>query len=331
MKSSWLPAALVYTGTVIGAGFASGQEIWQFFARHGTWGAAPALLVTGAVLALLSWLAMETGRHDPSLTIDKLLKNTYPTWAVPVLDAVVLGFLVIGVAVVGAGGGTALNHLIRWPVGLGAFITIMATLVVVERGTNAVKWVNTLLLPFLIVLTLFVSYRTWEWTAQPIPVSSPHEWMLSALTYLSYNIFTAMAVLMALGRAMPSPRASLKAALTGTGILVVLAAAEVHALLRLETVRDLPMVDLATLIGRQWGRLYAMSLWVALFTTGVGEALAIRTHYGRRWLWALVLVVPAAGLPFGQLVARLYPVMGAVSLLLWLPLIVNRSKPLREG
>jgi uncharacterized membrane protein YkvI len=57
MKSKGLlfwQVAFTYIGAVIGAGFASGQEIMRFFTRFGCWGAVGALLA-GGFLAFLGY------------------------------------------------------------------------------------------------------------------------------------------------------------------------------------------------------------------------------------------------------------------------------------
>ncbi|GJM81290.1 hypothetical protein HMSSN139_37860 [Paenibacillus sp. HMSSN-139] len=47
-----LQIAFTYIGTVVGAGFATGQEILQFFTRYGKWGVLTILLST----VLFVWL-----------------------------------------------------------------------------------------------------------------------------------------------------------------------------------------------------------------------------------------------------------------------------------
>jgi uncharacterized membrane protein YkvI len=46
-KFSALKVAFAYIGTVVGAGFASGQEILQFFSYFGYWGLVGLLLAAG--------------------------------------------------------------------------------------------------------------------------------------------------------------------------------------------------------------------------------------------------------------------------------------------
>ena len=66
--------AAVYTGTVIGAGFASGQEIWYFFSRYGPAGTRGLFLST-VLLSLLGAKAMEWGRRIGASSYHDFLYN----------------------------------------------------------------------------------------------------------------------------------------------------------------------------------------------------------------------------------------------------------------
>ncbi|WMM24710.1 hypothetical protein RBU61_17550 [Tissierella sp. MB52-C2] len=57
MKKEWLSIASIYVGTVIGAGFASGREIIEFFGVYGIngiWG----MFIVGIILSLIGSLLL---------------------------------------------------------------------------------------------------------------------------------------------------------------------------------------------------------------------------------------------------------------------------------
>ena len=58
-KQSIFTLASVYVGTVIGAGFASGQEILQFFGKHGYKGILGVMVIT-VLFSLLGALDLNT-------------------------------------------------------------------------------------------------------------------------------------------------------------------------------------------------------------------------------------------------------------------------------
>ena len=58
---SFLTVGGAYVGTVVGAGFASGQEIWQFFGRHGPLGLG-GLAVATILFLVYGFAVLDLGR-----------------------------------------------------------------------------------------------------------------------------------------------------------------------------------------------------------------------------------------------------------------------------
>ncbi|PSR35988.1 MAG: transporter [Sulfobacillus thermosulfidooxidans] len=323
MKSSSIAVAMAYVGTVIGAGFASGQEIWQFFSRFGLWGGW-GIAVAALGFALVGWLALERGRagvHD----FGTLLASVYPPWAAYIAEGLTTAFLVVGVVVVVSGGGAALAFF-SLPSILGKALTLLVIIAVASRGGNAVTIANSFIVPYLIMMTVAVA---WLYPHNLLTHGSPDHswaWALSALLYVSYNLFTALMVLLALGSRLTSFKSTGVAAGLGGAILGLLAFLEHGVLLRLSVIGDLPMLTAAHQIHPVLGFLFAASLWLALMTTGIGGAFALGERFGRSRLWWLVFTIILTPLSFKTLVSLLYPVMGVLAVMLWLPLFVTPTR-----
>lgn len=323
MRSTSAAVAMAYTGTVIGAGFASGQEIWQFFSRFGYWGG------WGIGLACLGFmvigrLALERGRGG-TREFGALLASAYPPWAAAVGEGLTAAFLAIGIVVVVAGGGAALSYFGIAPLA-GKLLTLVLVVGIATRGGRAVTAANSAVVPYLILVTLSVAlfYPARPQVLPHLPLSPP--WALSAVLYVSYNLFTAVMVLLALGPRLPSGRATWRAAGLAAGLLGLLAFAEHSVLLRLPQIGDLPLLAAAHSIHAGLGALFAASLWLALMTTGIGGAFALGQRFGKSRLWWLLLTIFLTPLSFKTLVGLLYPVMGSLAVLLWLPLFITPTR-----
>lgn len=325
MKASWWGVALTYVGAVVGAGFASGQEIYQFFTRFGAKGIM-GIGVAGALFGVLGYLALERGRRGTRTGFTAFLADMYPPCLIHVAEGVTTAFLVVGLGVVAAGGGAAMFQLAGFPHLSGAALTTAAIIGVVALGTRSVIRANSVLVPYLILLVVIIGVLTWSNPSGVGPAPVHAGWLLSALLYLSYNIFTGIVVLLGVGRTLGSRRQSAVAAMTGAGILSALAFLEHHALSRIAVIGALPLVDIATGIHPAWGVLFGVSLWIALFTTGVAEAYALCEQYGSRILWLVSGTFLFGWFGFDKLVQTLYPVMGVVAVLLWIPLVFRRPK-----
>ncbi len=312
--------ALTYVGTVIGAGFASGQEVWQFFSRFGSqgiWG----ILLAAISFAVVGGLALNKGREGVD-NFGKLLLHAYPRGTARVLEGMTAAFLVTSVIVCTSGGAGTLRGF-GVPTWLGSLVTLALTLVIGYGGAEGLTKLNLIVVPYLTVITVITSLMV-----HPVPAQSikePHSWfwLLSAILYVSYNLFTAIMVLLGAGTWTRSRQEGWFAAIIGAVILAALLYAEHRVLNGLVSVTDLPMVNMALQVHSFLGKLYAVSLWLALWSTGVSIVFAFRQRYGKVMVPVLALTLLLPQWSFGTLVSRLYPVMGSLAVMLWLPLFVS--------
>lgn len=322
-KSGWTGLGLTYVGTVIGAGYASGQEIWQFFSRHGEAGAF-GLLLAGTLFGLVGYFALEAGRTRFA-GFQPFLGAAYgggARW----LDMAVGLFLAAGVGVVTAGGGAAIHQLVGVPVAVGGVLILGLVLATARGGASAVIRANSILVPVLMALIAATAVFSPP-AARTTAVADAAGWWLSAFLYASYNLFTAATVLIGLGRRLPDRRSSAMGAGLGAVVLTATALLEHRALVGMGSVGALPMLDAAQALHPGLGLAYTVCLLLALYTTGIGEAWALLERYGPRvlaglWGCALFLLWP-----FAALVGTVYPFLGVMSVVFWLPLL----PPFRPG
>jgi uncharacterized membrane protein YkvI len=317
--------ALAYVGAVVGAGFATGQEIYQFLSRHGTWGGV-GLLVAGAAFWVLGARALELGRSGIA-DFGTLIATTYPPRGAAVLDRLAGLFLAAGLVVVTAAGGEALQALAGMPAPLGGLLTLILMVAVAARGSAGLLRANTLLVPILVAIAVLMALNA----PGTFTGRGQSGWWVSAALYVSYNLFTGLLVLLGLGRELRSSREAWGAAAVGALVLTALGLVLHRAILAgaLPAVAgppSLPLLDVARRLGGLWPLLYGLALYAALFTTGVAEAYALFQRYGAR-AWGTVGLWPLSLVGFAGLVARLYPAMGVLAISFWWPLLMRN--PLR--
>jgi uncharacterized membrane protein YkvI len=316
----WLAVALAYVGTVVGAGFASGQEIYLFFSRHGQ-GGTLGILLAALGFWWLGYRALAVGARRTALP--GLLARVYPRRAAALMDRLLLLFMGAGLLVVAAAGGALLHDLLGWPAELASAVTLTFVLAVATFGDEGILAANTVLVPFLTLVTLHVA-----WSA-PGTLQGPSTgtWWLSAMLYVSYNLFTGLVVLLALGERLPTPRDRLLAAGVGAGVLGLLALVLHRALLAMPgTPGDLPVLAMADRLGDGWPFWYGLALMAALVTTGIAEAFTIKERAGLRPMWLSLVLWPLTIFGFQRLVAALYPMMGILAILFWWPLLRREAR-----
>jgi uncharacterized membrane protein YkvI len=337
-----LPIAATYVSTIVGAGFASGQEVLRFFSHFGPYSFG-GLLVAALLLGSLGPAIMLLSRRASARTHGDLLEWLGGPWFGRFYDVVITVFLLGTTAVMIAGSGVLLREQLGLPLFAGDLIMAAAAVATVLVGLRGVvvasEVVVVLLLGSIAIMVGAVlsggggsNWPWWSWW-RPEEAVSP-SWIVSAFLYASYNLFLTPGVLAPLAARATSSRAVMAGGLLG-GLALGLAAAGVNLLI-LTSLPDAAAFEAPVLYaaGRLGGLaagvlrpLVGLVLWAEVYTTAVsllyGVALRLagggsrgprggsETPRFRAWVWVCGFVALAtARAGFSNLVVTLYPLTG---------------------
>ncbi len=202
-----------YVGTVVGAGFATGQEILQFFTRYGWWAVATITLASllfvwlGTKLMVLAHDMKATTYEDlNSLLFGKKLGVWISTFTLVILFGVTTVML--------AGGGTVFLEQLHLSYQSGLLITLCLAYWVLSRGIQAIVAVNSVVVPLMICFSLASVWSTTHFPGESnwLHLSSDYSaatiWF-SPLLYAAFNLMTAQAVLVPLASTVKKQKCSL--------------------------------------------------------------------------------------------------------------------------
>ena len=319
-----------YVGTVIGAGFASGQEILQFFGFFGWRGLAGILLST----FLLAWFGVRIlllGHRLRAPSYRTVLHRVAGPLGGRLIDGLIAFFLFGGAATMAAGAGAVFEEQFGWPAEAGRGLMVAAAALTVLLGLRGVVRAVSLVVPGLLGAVVGLGAWSaatgklrWEWS-QPEAAAVPW-WPLSAVVYASYNLVLAIAVLAPLGRA--ADEASLRRGGwwgglgLGAGCVAILASLLAHLP---ETARvEVPMVVVAGALSPLVQTAYGAVLLAEIYTTAVAGLYGVivrfageeEPRFGWLVLGAALLAWTLSRFGFSTLVARLYSLVGYGGILL---------------
>lgn len=337
----WLMAKVItaYLGAVIGAGFASGQEIMQFFILHGSgglWGAALATVLFSYLGGLVMFLAIKKKSASYSSLLSYLLGPLAGRW----MDFLSLGMLLGGLIVMMAGSAAVFGEQFGLPAAAGAILLGAVTSLVILGGLEGVLTANVFLVPLKFLAVSLISLAVLGGAGLPAenaaaPVRSAGgvagHWALAGFLYVSYNMVVPVAVLSSLGRVAPLGVGVLGGALGGLllGAAVFLVALAGLAHLPEAASCQIPLLYLAGRLGDGFRQVLGVIIWLAILTTAIADAHGLASRMapegGARYrafgIGACLLAMPLAGLSFAGLVRVLYPLFGLAGLVLLLSLL----------
>ncbi|MFG6117912.1 YkvI family membrane protein [Thalassobacillus sp. B23F22_16] len=332
-KSIQIAGALI--GVIVGAGFASGQEILQFFTSFGWMG------IMGVIVAtfLFAFLGMNLTQLGSRLQTDSHKDVIYHICGKYLGLAVdfVITFFLFGVAVVMmAGSGSIFEEQFGIPSIAGNIIMAILAILTVCLNVQKVISIISLVTPFLLLMIIIIGgyavgtmdinfAEVQQLAEEQTPAAS--NWLMGALLYVSYNVAAGAAMMTVMGGTTKDEKqAGLGGILGGVGLGVLIILINVGMLVKMDVVggSDMPILALANEIHPGFGLLMFVALLGMIFNTTVGMLYAFTARVVKREnpnfnLFVILFGAAAFGASFVgfiTLVGTVYPLMGYLGFIL---------------
>lgn len=329
-----LSLAFTYVGCFLGAGFVSGQELWQFFGSFGNWGylgfvVAAALFVTFGVLLV---------RITQMSGIDEMDRVLVP-WNIPWLrkaTGVIEALFLLGVVIImTAGVGAMLNQLLNIPTWLGDGLFAAVVALIAILGVSGMVSAFSALVPMLVVATLlfavaaFCRFGVGDVLTLEMVNTNPlmPNWFVAALTYVAYNMLGAIGIVTPVGK-LVEKKSTVFSGMAIAGLMLMGVAGSILtslAVFRPAAQAELPMVALATELSSFLGGCYGVLLLFGMFCNALASLVALVVYLEHKWemlkprrkplLAVLAVLVWLGSLGgFGDLIGVIFPVFGYISI-----------------
>lgn len=325
-----LQVAFTYIGTIVGAGFATGQEILQFFTEYGKW--ATLTIVLSSLLFVWLGTKMMLIAHDTGAnSYEDLNRELFGKKAGKWISFFTL-FVLIGVnSVILAGAGSVFVENLHLSYQTGLLITLIGTYLLLGRGIKAILQLNSIIVPFMLLLSLMILISTIHHPSASNfirldPDRSMFATWLSPLLYTSFNLAMAQAILVPLGSQLKD-RNVIKygGMIGGIGIGCMLMTAHFAMSAYMPGIQqfEIPMGSIAFALGAAIQIIYIVLIFMEIFSTFVadiyGITLQLRQHIQVSpkliTLFIMLTCYLVSQFGFSSLLSILYPVYGMLAII----------------
>lgn len=349
MKKS-LQIAGAYIGLIVGAGFASGQEVLQFFTSFGWYGILGTIIAT-FLFAFLGMQIMQLGSHLQTTSHKEVVYKICGKYIGVGVDILVTFFL-FGVAVVMiAGSGSIFEQQFGIEPIIGNLILTFLVIGTLCLNVKNVISIISLISPFLLILIFIItgysiltsstSLSELDTIAASQPSAAPN-WLVGGLLYVSYNIAAGISMLAVIGGTEKSEKvASRGGLLGGIGLGLLLLLINLGLFMNADHIigADMPTLMLAVEISPIVGVLMSVALLGMVFNTAVGMLYAFTARFVKpetpRFKSSIVVIgllaFGASFVGFTTLVGTVYPVTGYLGSVLIIAIIVSWISARRKG
>lgn len=329
MKKNWIKIASIYIGTVIGAGFASGREIIEFFGIYGLKGVL-GMIIAGILFALVGGLLLLKVHKNQIKSFNELIHTIFGEKLGFIIDTIIGFSLYTGFSIMISGSGAIFEEELGLSYNIGIICMAIFSFIVFLFSLEGLSFINTVLVPLLIIGIIFTAIyiNTREGynfsNVEGVSLSGKGNFLSSAFLYVGSNSLIILVVFSSLFPLIKDKKTAILGGTIGGFILGILGMAILSTtLIYYNEVLNLniPMLKICSHIGQRYRKVYAVILWIAMFTTALANGFGFMERIKSKnkiFITALFCLsaIPLARLGFSNLVGVLYPVFGFIGFMI---------------
>lgn len=325
-----LKVACIYMTTIIGAGFASGQEIVRFFSNYYK-GGFYGILTAGLLFAVIGYIVLDKVYRERIRNYDEFLFPTVGWFLGWVMEVVVVLFMFSVFCIMIAGMSGILSDKLELSYGMSAVIIAAVCMVIMMTDIKGVVALSTMVTPLLIVgiigvgLYIIVFRDTVVFNMAGYFRNVTDNWFFSALLYVSYNSIMSIVVMCSLQPLLKTRKTGTIGGIVGGLSLCVIALILNTAIFLFYSeagTKEFPVLSIVEKYSSHISSFYTFVLWLAMFVSAItsGYCFVDRIRSKAKinskivTLAVCILVVPISSLGFSSLIFTVYPVFGYVGL-----------------
>ncbi|MDR7329166.1 YkvI family membrane protein [Corynebacterium guangdongense] len=340
MLRKTLTIALAFVGLLVGAGFASGQEVVQYFIAFGFPGLL-GVLVAAVLMVIAGGVLFQLGSYYLADEHYTVFRNVTHPVVSKILDAAtVLTLFCIGFVML-AGAGSNLEQQFNTPTWVGSLIMVAMVIVSGFLNVEKVTRVISAITPLIVIAVLLAGAITLMGMPSDLAAlesvalaQSPASgvagnWFLSAINYTAMALMLGLSMILVIGGNHFSPKAAGVGGLLG-GLLfsVLLGVLAFVIFFNMDKVAgmDFPLLGVFDAMHPTVGLVVSIIIYLMIYNTAIGMfyALGKRLAAGNQARFTPIFVgvtlvgflVSFAG--FTDLIGWVYPLIGYVGMFMLL-------------
>lgn len=321
----------VIIGTMIGAGFASGQEVYLFFFSYGLEGIIGLIIssiIMGVVIYKTFQIVNKFGINNYKDFLNIILKKN--SKLKPIINLIINSFILITFFIMIAGFGAYFEQELGISNFLGSTLLAFITFLIFMTNVKGVVKANELLVPFLIGFLVFIGILNlkglpFKELGNYITKTNSSNFILSAILYGSYNSILLIPVLITLKDYIKNKKQIIKIAIISTIIIIFLSIIIFLLLVRVDvdiTKLEMPAIYVVSNSFKFLRYIYGFVILGSIFTTAIslGTSFLQNTTKNKKSYTQIAIImcitsVLVSNIGFSNLVNGLYPIFGYLGII----------------
>lgn len=325
-----IKVVMVIIGTLIGAGFASGREIYLFFMKYGKLGQI-GLIISGIFTGLIIYLALKKVKENQIYSYSDLLESINPKNQKinKFIHIIVNSFLLISFYVMIAGFSAYMEQAYKIPAYFSSIIFVIVCYVVFQKSLQGMMKINSYLVPFLLFLILYLGAKNIPYLIESkttIEIQTKQQgFLISSILYASYNSIILIPVLVSMKDYIKTQKQINSISLLSALLMILLSFCIYGLLLKGQFFikeLELPLLEITIQFGSLFKYIYGFVIIASIFTSAVSAGYGFLKNvskneksYKRNLIIISIVGIFVSNIGFSNLVQILYPLFGVLGLI----------------
>ena len=321
-----LKAIFVIIGTIIGAGFASGQEIYSFFniyKENGFLG----IIFASIIIGVITYKVLKNSNELNIKTYKELLeKNKLSNKFAIFFNIIINLFLIISFYIMATGFTAYFKQEFNIPsIVIAGFISVLCY-VTFMKNIDGIAKINTIIIPILIIIIFVMGIKSniieTLYTFEIKNIYLQFDWILKSIEYAGYNTILLIPMLISLKKYTKNNEKQIS--IISTFIFFIITITIYFIMYKYNNLSsiEIPLVFVANQFGEVFKIIYGVVIIFAIYTTMIASGYSFlknctRTERTYKLLAKIIctLVLFIYSLSFAGLVNLTYPVFGLLGVI----------------
>ena len=326
----------VIIGTLIGAGFISGQEMYTFFYSYGIKGLYGLVLcsfIFGFIIYKTLKIAEQNEISDYNDFLKLLNKNSKRKYLnISYITNIIINiFLVITFCIMISGFGAFLNQEFGINSIVGSSIFAIICFFILLGNVQRIVKTSEILVPIIIIFIFIIGFFVIKNFNYSILINQLHlvenksKWIISSILYSSYNIILLVPILVTLKSYIKKVEDKKYISII-SGISILILATILFLLLAKANIDisniEMPTAYIISLMYPAFEKLYGIIILISIFTTAISLGVSFlknttknKKSYTQSAIIMCIASVVLSNIGFSNLINLLYPIFGVLGLI----------------
>lgn len=335
-------------GTFIGAGFASGKEIYLFFFKYNIYGIL-GIVISVMFMGYIIYKTLNISRNYNIFSYNNFLDYMIKNKLIKIILINIIDiFLIISFCIMVSGFSAFMYQEFNINIIIGFIFMLMCSYCAFKKHSTGVIKINNILIPVIVFIIFFIVikkinlYELNFFNNINLKTFNFNEWKINnfkflifSILYANYNLLTIIPIVITMSN-VTKKKKEIKYISVICSIVIFVLSMSIFAILAQSNFDisnlEMPVVFIVGKYGIFYKYMYCLVVGIAIFTTAISVGYGYlqnyesnKKEYDKRIFLLMVCSVIAIPIGFSKLIELLYPIFGGIGLIQSIYIIKKRK------